>query len=163
MADYTEDASDNSTYPPETRQGTLQLQFDVSENTDVNTDPSLAYRLRVSVVAAENIDSNIFVYEAVPDTVGRDASQLAFVSVATPAYMQELPIAVPTLGSRYLCRLDVADLYYPSVAALDNAKQEFIRRTYLLLDGIEKLSVLRKSELVSFTFDTDEGGSSTPA
>ena len=161
MAEQSTSYPGNS-YPAETWPGTLQVTVDVSENVDANVQPSQTYRLRMSVTGALNIDSNIFVYETVPDAAGRDPDQVRFVTVANLAYMHELPITEPVEGSGYYYRDDSLDLYFRTVAALEDARDQIIRRINLLLSSIESMTTMNKQMVLDWTFDTDEDSSSVP-
>lgn len=145
-------------YPVETSPGSLQVTVDISY--DENESPSQAYRLRISVTDALNIDSNIFVFESVPDAAGRDSDQVRFVTVATPADMQELPLVEPSVDSEYFFRDNEVDLYYRTVASLEHGRDEILRRINLLLEGIESLTSMRNQMVVNWEFDTDEDSSS---
>ena len=145
-------------YPPETREGNLEIQVDVSENVDA--EPSLTYRLRIAVFAYNNIDPNIFVMETVPDSAGRNPDQSRFVTVATPAYLAELPLNEPREGEAYFRTTEV-DLYYRTVLKLETARDAILRRITLLLNSIEALTSMREAMTIVYEFDTDEEDSSS--
>jgi len=148
---------DGTEYPVETYAGSLQVTVDVSNNVD--DPPSMAYRLRIAVTSSLNVDSSIFVFESLPDAAGRSTSLSRFVTVATPANMQELPLAEPSVDSEYYYRSDSVDLYYRTVAAIERARDEILRRINLLLENIEALTSMRSQMVVNWDFDTDEGSS----
>lgn len=149
-----------NSYPAETWPGTLQVTIDVSSN--FNNPPHMVYRLRMTVTSSLNIDPNIFVFETVPDAAGRDADQVRFVTVATPLYMQELPLTEPSEGSGYYYRDDEIDLYYRTVDELEDARDQIVRRINLLLTGIESMTSMNNQMVVNWTFDTDEDSSAAP-
>lgn len=139
---------------------TADLQVKVSVTENIGAEPSLAYGLTMEVVHAEYMDPNIFYFELVPVVPGVPTPAPHFVSVATPAYMQELPAGAPSEACPYYFRLSKVTLYYRSVDELNRSRDNLLRRIRMLLDGIEQLAVIREDSLVSFSFQSDETNSS---
>jgi hypothetical protein len=159
----TETFTNGDAYNTNTRPGSLKLAVYVSANTDDNAGEHMAYRLCMSVEETSNADPNIFVYESVPTAAGRDPNQTRFVTVATPAYMQELPLLEPSVESSYMFRKSTVDLYFRTVLEATNARDRIIRRVQKLYEGMEALATMRRQMEVVFEFDTDEPYSSIVA
>jgi len=153
----------DDSYIPNPLSGALRVTVDISENVGFPDDPpSLNYRLRITASNAQNMDSNIFVFEVVPDSAGRAANQVRFVTVATPAYMQELPILEPNVDeANYYYRSDSVDLYFRDIATLATARDNILRRITLLLESIESMIYMRQQMTIDYEFDTDETWSSS--
>lgn len=144
-------------YPAEAWPGALQLTVDVSENYD--NPPDISYRLSMLVTGASNIDPNIFVFEAVPSSAGRDYSQVRFITVATPEAMNELPLVEPSEGADYRYRDDHIDLYFRTADELEAARLSIIRRVNSLLAATESMESMETQMVINWTFSTDEDSS----
>lgn len=157
MVEY-EESYPGGSYPAETWPGELQVTIDVDEN--YANSPAMTYRLRMSVTRAAHLDPNIFVFAAVPNVAGRDYDQVRFITVATAADMQELPIVEPVEGSEYRYRDSSLDLYFRTVTELDAARTSIVRRINSLLSDIESMVSMNNQMVINWTFDTDEDSSS---
>lgn len=123
----------------------IKLRFAVSTNIDVLEE--FTYRLFAEVVESTNIDKEIFMYEVVkpvPPYTNHRPQDERFVTVCTPAYLEELPTE-PEEDQPYF-RKNFVDLYYRTPMQIEEAKNEIIRRVTKLGESLESLSRLKKYE-----------------
>lgn len=132
-----------------TTDGSLELKVSVSTSTEVE---GMQYVLTIETTDAEGIDGYIFVYEAIPNTPGHEIDAYRFVTVATLSMLEDLPKSEATEESKGLCRLAHVTMVYPSMTALNEAKDEIIRRAMRLVNNYEASAQTVPIETVTFTF-----------
>jgi hypothetical protein len=87
---------------------------------------------------------------------GNTPDQDTYVTVATPADMQELPVGTSTAESGYLCRKSVVDLYYRTSKKALRGQDSIQRRLLALADAIEAIAILETSVTAKYKWKTDE-------
>src|SRR5262245_29878407 len=104
-----------------------------------------AYRMRVEVVAAENMDKRIFLYRRDPVNPYTNEPTDTFFTIASPADLEEFPPEEPDANKAFpFFRKDFVELDFRSLRIAMNAWQVILREISVLIEALNKLEDLEE-------------------
>jgi hypothetical protein len=118
----------------------ITVEFSTSLNLDNPTDKT--YRLDAAATAEGAGDPAVFVFETLPPLPGVTEAAAQFVTVATTAYMEELPDdPEAAVSSPYMYRSPQVSLYFrtedeiaSAISSLRRRLQDLARTTTLMTE-----------------------------
>ncbi len=161
MPDLFEAYSSPDGYPPNCCIG-IELTRRVSDyDVDARTQ---AYRMRVEVSRAQNVDPNVFVYQVVQPSETNPSAYSQFSRVASPLDLEELPYGIPgepQLATHF--RLAELDLLFSHRQTLEEAWAAIVADRDELVRTLQQLCEVQVDQVSAAGCFEEEEGSSEPS
>ena len=142
----------NEQCPSQVVPASLKLRLSVSDNQD--THPHLSYRFKAEVTEAVNISPAIFVYQSLAPFPSQANPQPRFSHVATPVDMEDWG-EDEDLDEQFFRKSEI-DVFVRSPQMAKLFREEVLRRTRLLVQGMNDMANLFCDSEVTFNFDVIE-------